>query len=134
MKTRPVTSITSTVFFPSWAAVSARRLSIASTLSNGIHDDVRERGGGLAELPPAADIRLHERGAAPVDERDHRDPVGDRVAVRLVEALEPAAVAPLLTRPLDQDVERRIGEPALVRAARRLEEQAKEVLGIGIAG
>src|SRR3954447_14743306 len=122
-KTRPVISIARMVFFPSSAAVAASRWSIESSLSNRLHRDVGERGGGLAELPPPVDVRLHEGSAAPVHERDHRDTVGDRVPVRLVEALEPAAVASFLARPLDQHVERRVGEAALVRPARRLEEQ-----------
>ena len=50
-----------------------------------------------------------------------------------MEPLEAAAVAALLARGLDQLVEDRIGEAALVRPARRLEEQPKVVLRIGIA-
>ena len=78
-------------------------------------------------------MRLHEGGAPAVDERDHGNPVGDRVAVGLVEALETAAVAALLARPLDEDVERGVGEASLVRPARRLEQQAQEVLGVRVA-
>src|SRR5207244_4859300 len=85
------------------------------------------------ELPPPVHMRLHEGRAPAVDERDHGDALGDGVAVRLVEALEPPPVAPLLPRRLDQLVEDRIGEAALVRPARRLEEEAEVVLRIRIA-
>jgi hypothetical protein len=89
---------------------------MARSLSNRLDHDIGERGGGLAELPPAANVRLHESGASAVHERDHRDAVGDGVTVGLVEALEPAAIAALLARPLDQDVECGIGEaPSFVR-------------------
>jgi hypothetical protein len=50
-----------------------------------------------------------------------------------VEQVEPSPVAPLLPRPLDQLVERREREPTFVRPAVRLEQQAEEVLGIGVA-
>src|SRR5439155_8616532 len=55
-------------------------------------------------------------------------------AVCLVESVEPAAVRPLLPGRLDQLVEGGVGESALVRPARRLEEQAEVVLRVGVAG
>lgn len=74
-----------------------------------------------------------ERRAAAVEERDHGDTVGDGVPVGLMEALQPAAVAPFLAGLLDQLVEALVGEAALVRPARRLEQQAEEVLRIGVS-
>src|SRR5205085_9853880 len=138
--TPPVASISRTTLRPSCAAVSSaksmwkRAASTAGAYLVGrLDDEVGEVRGALAELPPAAHPRPHERRAAAVNERDHGDALDDGVAVGLVEALETPAVTPLLPRGLDQLVEDRIGEAPLVRAARRLEEQAEVVLRIGIA-
>ena len=58
----------------------------------------------------------------------------DGHAVGLMEQVQTCRVAPLLACPLDQIVERRVGEPALVRPAVGVEQQPQEVLGIGVAG
>src|SRR5947199_4433713 len=130
--TAPVPSISRTTLLPSCAAVSSAKSrwnSAAGTariyLVPAPDDEVAEVRGALSELPPAVHLRLHERRAPAVHERDHSDAFGHRVAVGFVEALETSAVAPLLARCFDQLVEHGIGEAALVRAARGLEEQAE---------
>ena len=57
------------------------------------HHEVGERRRRLAELPPAAHLRLDDRHAAPVGERDQRRLLGDRHPVGGVVQLEPLAVA-----------------------------------------
>src|SRR3954471_19355494 len=109
----------------------ARRESTSA--SRSLDEEVREARGALPELPPAAHVGTNECRAPAVDERDHGDSLGDRVPVGLVEALEAAAVRPLLPRGLDQLVKCRISEAALVRPARRLEQEAEVVLGVGVA-
>src|SRR5438067_5428245 len=140
-KTPPVASISRTTLRPSCAAVSSAKSMWKRTPSTAgaylvgrLDDEVGEVRRALAELPPAAHLRPHERRAAAVNKRDHGDALGDGIAVGLVEALETPAVTPLLPRRLDQLVEDRVGEAPLVRAARRLEEQAEVVLRIRVAG
>src|SRR5579862_236242 len=95
----------------------------ARNLSHRVDCEIGEGGRALPELPPPVNARLNEGRAAAVDERDDGHAVGDGVAVGLMEPLEAAAVAPLLPGPFDELVEALVGEAALVRPARRLEEQ-----------
>ena len=127
---RPSSAADSTASSEWKIAASTRRIYLVGFPGD---DEVGEVRRALAELPPATHVRPHERGAPAVDERDHRDALGDGVPVGLVKPFEAAAVASFLPRGLDQLVEDGIGEAALVRPARRLEEQAEVVLRIGIA-
>src|SRR3954454_7114709 len=111
-----------------------RRPRLEPSSGRPLDEEIGEVRRALPELPPAANFRSYEGRAATVDEGDHGYTLGDCIAVGLVEPLEATAVAALLPRGLDQLVEDRVGEPALVRATRRLEEEAEVVLGVGIAG